>query len=261
MVAIVLVVVTLALSIAISRVGTLALRLTGMSDDAAHFQARSAFYGVGFTTAEAESVVSHPVRRRIILVLMIAGNIGIATSVASILASVISTSSSGQWTQNLLLLVGGLVLLIVAANSRWVDRGLSRLVTGALRRWTTLPVHDYVTLLHLSTGYSVFEVPVAGNQTLANKTLAELNLSAHGILVLGIHRGEKEFIGAPTGRTRIRGADILVVYGPAKYLNALHPESSESLRRRSEHSINGYLRESSVTLPPPPQTPDTLESL
>jgi hypothetical protein len=47
------------------RVATSALVMTGMARESARFQARSAFLGVGFTTGEAESVVDHPVRRRI----------------------------------------------------------------------------------------------------------------------------------------------------------------------------------------------------
>ncbi len=40
--------------------------MTGLSWDAASFQSYSAFFGVGFTTREAELVVNHPIRRRII---------------------------------------------------------------------------------------------------------------------------------------------------------------------------------------------------
>ena len=54
-------------SLLIVRIGTNALVLTGMSLDASRFQAASAFFGVGFTTSEAEMVVGHVVRRKIIL--------------------------------------------------------------------------------------------------------------------------------------------------------------------------------------------------
>ena len=54
----------LAISLVTTRVAALVLERTGLSREIARFQARSAFTGVGFTTAEAESVVGHPVRRR-----------------------------------------------------------------------------------------------------------------------------------------------------------------------------------------------------
>jgi hypothetical protein len=52
----------LGLSLIITRIATTALSLTGLSWEAARFQARSAFTGTGFTTTEAERVVDHPVR-------------------------------------------------------------------------------------------------------------------------------------------------------------------------------------------------------
>ncbi|MDZ4851234.1 MAG: hypothetical protein SGI77_18250 [Pirellulaceae bacterium] len=47
----------------------------------------SAFFGVGFTTREAELVVNHPVRRRIIRDLILAGNIGLTSSLATLVAT------------------------------------------------------------------------------------------------------------------------------------------------------------------------------
>lgn len=73
------------ISILITRVATVALTHTGLSREAARFQARSAFTGVGFTTQESEKVVNHPVRRRVVLGLMLVGNAGIVTAVSSLI--------------------------------------------------------------------------------------------------------------------------------------------------------------------------------
>jgi hypothetical protein len=59
------------LSLVITRVATVALTLTGLSEEAATLQARSTFTGIGFTTREAEYVVDHPVRRRIVVTFML----------------------------------------------------------------------------------------------------------------------------------------------------------------------------------------------
>lgn len=61
MIAILSLLVTLTLSLLVTRVGAMALMLTGMSREMARFQARSAFTGVGFTTQESESITTHPV--------------------------------------------------------------------------------------------------------------------------------------------------------------------------------------------------------
>lgn len=221
MLAIILLVFTLTISMVITRVGTLALVLTGMSRDAARFQARSAFYGVGFTTSESENVVNHPVRRKIIALLMVVGNVGITTMIATIIVSLLSTSNSGEWSRNLLILLAGLMMLWAVASSTWLARVMSRLMRAALRRWTSLDVRDYVALLHLASGYSVLEMTVQADDWLSHRTLQEANLSHHGILVLGIRRSGSDFVGAPTGRTAIEPQDVLIVYGQMETLMAL----------------------------------------
>lgn len=57
-----------------ARVASIALVGRGMATETARFQARSALMGVGYTTIEAEDVINHPVRRRIILWLMTFGD-------------------------------------------------------------------------------------------------------------------------------------------------------------------------------------------
>ena len=64
-----------ALSMFVTKAATIALMHTGMSRERARFQARSAFSGAGFTTSESEVVVKHPVRRRIIMVLILLGTL------------------------------------------------------------------------------------------------------------------------------------------------------------------------------------------
>ena len=69
-------------SIIFVRIGAVALEMTGLSREVATFQAQSAYTGVGFTTSESEYVVSYPVRRRIIRILMLVGSAGIASAMA-----------------------------------------------------------------------------------------------------------------------------------------------------------------------------------
>lgn len=83
MIAIISLLLVICISILITRIATVALAHTGLSKEAARFQARSAFTGAGFTTHESERVVNHPVRRRIILSLMLLGNAGVVTAVSS----------------------------------------------------------------------------------------------------------------------------------------------------------------------------------
>ena len=58
------------------RAASIALMMTGLAKPKARFQALSAFSGTGFTTREAESIVNHPQRRKIVRWLMMGGNAG-----------------------------------------------------------------------------------------------------------------------------------------------------------------------------------------
>ena len=92
MTAIISLLIVLTLSLIVTRVAAMALMLTGLSRESARFQARSAFTGVGFTTGEAENVVDHPVRRQIVMLLMLLGNLGIGAVVATLMLAVLGFS-------------------------------------------------------------------------------------------------------------------------------------------------------------------------
>ncbi len=215
MVALVSFLLVLTLSIIVERVATVALILTGLSRDAARFQARSAFTGSGFTTSEAEAVVSHPARRRIVMLLMGMRNVEIITGVSTLVLSFVGVDSSREGAIRGLLIVAGLVALGLAASSKWVDRRLSRLIAWALRRWTSLDARDYTSLLGLTNGYTVLEMVVDADSWMAHRKLDELNLPEEGVTVLAIQRDGGDFVGAPGRATVIRPRDKLILYGQA----------------------------------------------
>src|SRR3954464_13374188 len=117
MAALVSVFVVLGISVIVTRVGASALALTGLSRDVAHFQARSAFLGVGYTTAEAEAIVNHPVRRRIAGGLIVLGNVGIVSAGASLVLS-FTRATGTEAAQRAALLAGGLAVLILLIRSK-----------------------------------------------------------------------------------------------------------------------------------------------
>jgi hypothetical protein len=211
----------LSVSLLIMRVGTVALTLTGLSRESAHFQAQSAFLGVGFTTRESEHVISHPVRRRIIMMLMLLGNAGVVVTVSSLILVFLSASGPEGWLPRAAGLFSGALLLWLVFSSEAVDRHLSRVIGLALRRWTDLDVRDYASLLRLAGEFSVIEMRVRPDEWLADKTLAQLDLRSEGALVLGIERANGHYVGAPRGPTMVRPGDLLIVYGKTSRLKEL----------------------------------------
>ena len=212
MIAIASLLLIVALSLLVTRVATVLLTASGMSRQAARFQARSAFTGAGFTTSESERVVNHPLRRKIIGWLMLLGNIGVVGAASTTILGFRGGAVGGEgW--RLLMLVVGLLVLVFVSRSRWVDRRLTAAVGRVLRRHTDLTGRDLDSLLSLSGDYTVQELAVNPGDWLAERTLAELGLRDEGLVVLGVVRSDGSYLGAPDGRTTVRPGDNVVLYG------------------------------------------------
>ena len=210
---VILLLVVAMLSLLITRIATIALTATGMARPSARFQARSALSGVGFTTTESEAVVAHPARRRIIMSLMLVGSVGLATSIAGILAGMVGKADATDRLSRAIVLVGGLVLIYLISASKRVDRRLSTVIGRGLARFTDLDVRDYAALLHVSGEYEVKEMLADDEAWVTGRTLGELRLRDEGILVLGIVRGDGSYLGVPTKHTRIEPGDTMILYG------------------------------------------------
>lgn len=232
------VVVVVLIARAVIRVATTALVMTGMSHESARFQARSAFLGVGYTTSESESIVNHPVRRRIAMWLMWIGNAGIITVLGGL---VISFSGEGSTWNRVGIIAGGLVLLTLLSRSRLVKRPLETLIQRWLHRFGGLDVRDYAGLLHVGGGWTVDELRVRADDWMAGRTLGELDLRDEGLIVLGIDRGDGGYVGAPTFADDIRDGDTLVLYGRREQIAELdaRPRGAEG-KRAHERAVAAH---------------------
>lgn len=260
------------ISLLVTRIATVALVFTGVSKELARFQARSAFTGCGYSSNENEAMMQHPVRRRIVMILMFAGNVGFVTIIASgitgfvaiekpesgaifrepipvelqdtsgqvftgvikpILAEaapddpntwysrLLGLSPNAEVTARFIVLAVGLLILYAIASSAWIDQVLSRIIGWALKRFTTIETYDYHSLLHLGDGYVVVEITAGPDDWITGKCLAELRLADEGVQVLGIHRTDGTFVGAPRGNTVIGPGDRLSVWGQTEHIREL----------------------------------------
>ncbi len=235
----------------------MALMFTGLSRESARFQARSAFSGVGFTTKEAESIVNHPVRRQIVMLLMLMGNIGVATVIATVMVSISSTVGASLGRQFLIagILAGGSAALWFFFSSRWVERRMNRIIAWALKRFTTLDVRDYIALLQVDDGYSVSEMSVELKHWIAGRSLLDLRLSDEGILVLGIRR-QGTYRGIPGAIDTIEAGDTLILYGELESVRQLDlrrggsngdKQRNEAVERREKKVVEEETATESVT--------------
>lgn len=225
MVAVVSLLLVLALSMLIVRIGAVALAMTGLSEDIGRFQALSAFSGAGFTTDEAEGIVSHPVRRRIVTLLIRLGSVGLVTAISTLLLSFIGAEEDTPG--RLLVLVLGVFALVGLARSRTFHHVLTPLIERILNRSTRLELRDYADLLHLREDYRIVKIEVEPESWLASRQLEQLDLTDEGVLVLGVERPGKDYIGTPPSDLQLRPGDRLVVYGREHRLQELSARKSD----------------------------------
>ena len=237
MAAVISLVVIVTLGLLVTRVATVALTMTGMSLEHARFQARSAFTGTGFTTSEAEAVVSHPARRRIVMALMLVSGAGAVSVLGTLILSFAGVDTTGGGFQRAAVIVGSLAALLWLARNQHVDRILRRVIERVLRRVTDLDVRDYAALLHLRGRWRVVQIPVQDDDWIASRPLGLLRLPEEGVAVLGIERDDGTWIGAPSEDLRLRRGDVVVLYGRQTMLDditeRLHGDEGEQASERS----------------------------
>ena len=203
------------------RVGATALMMTGLSWDTASFQSYSAFFGVGFTTKEAEMVVNHPVRRRIIRDLILAGNIGLTSALATLVVTLMQSAA----TSHLLLIVGALVtgalVLLFLSRIGWLQKLLDRVIRYTLERTGMVRALDYELLLRIQYGYVVSEIEVLPNTYLAGRALRDSRPWDRGVGILFIKRDDEMVPGLPGPADIIQVGDVVTAYGKEQSLQAM----------------------------------------
>ena len=227
-----------AVSLLVIRIATVSLAMTGVSKDLAQFQALSAFTGAGFTTQESEDIVNHPLRRRIAMHLMLLGHVGVVVAIPSVMLSFVNTGGSSGWSSQLPLrftvMSGGILLMLILANSRYMEKLMWNINTWGLRRFGNIHVHDYTRLLRVARNYVISELQVRQGDWLAGHTLEQLRLANEGVLVLGIEKPNGEYVGAPRGQTCLEAEDCLILYGRQELLLELD-ERQEGMEGNVQH--------------------------
>lgn len=204
--------VIIAISALIVKIASITLTMTGMDSKRARFQALSAFTGTGFTTKDAELVVKHEQRRKIIMALMILGNAGLVSIIATLIGSFAKLKRVSQVPVNLILLAAGIYLIYWLASRRGLMRRWGRWIEKRIAKSKVLEEKKIEEILHLAEGYGIAEVRIKDDSPLVSQPLADSALSQRDILVLAIERGGG-IIPTPKGSDDIQTADNLICYG------------------------------------------------
>ena len=176
----------LGISFFLIRLAGVALKLTGMPEQNARFQAISALTGTGFTTTEAEMIVNYPIRRKIIAWLMIFGNLGIVSVLSTLMISFIRTDANlTAILVQLAWMIGMIIFFFIIMLNSTVDRFFCSIIRFFLEKFTFLGGRHYQRLLQFGGKLSVSEY-----QFFASDSLSFGEAVAHfeGFTILAIRR-------------------------------------------------------------------------
>ena len=206
--------IAILVSFIIVRIGGFALQLTGIEPDVARFQALSAFSGTGFTTREAERVVGHRTRRRIVTILIILGNAGLVTIIATLVASFTQVSDYTWFFIRLVIIIGGifgLYQLIIRSNvgQRILDRLQRPLMNRILRGAPAVE-----EIFHVEKDWAISLVMIKGSSKSIGQSVADITAEGD-VEILSIDRAGT-YLTRPNWDEKIVEGDRLLVYANRK---------------------------------------------
>lgn len=197
-------------SFIIVRIGGFALQLTGMEPDIARFQALSAFSGTGFTTREAERVVGHRTRRRIVSILIVLGNAGLVTVIATLVASFTQVNGYTWFFIRLAIIIGGIfglyqLIIKSKAGYRILERLRKPLMNRILREAPAVE-----EIFQVGKDWAISLVMI--KRSSKNIGLSVADITAEGdIEILAIDRADTRLTRPNRGEKIVKG-DRLLVY-------------------------------------------------
>lgn len=192
------------------RIASVTMRLTGLPDHVARFQSISALTGAGFTTTESEMIVNYPIRRRVIVALMILGNLGLVSVATTFLVAF--TQSDGTMEtilrQALSLLLVVLVMMLLMTN-KLLDRALCGLIGRVISKTTQIH-RSYHRLLTLAGGHNIGEHTYRGKQ---DRLIREIVLAGNGLTLLAVQGEEVCHLEEFNPEFRIAPNETLICIG------------------------------------------------
>lgn len=220
-------IMTLMISFIVVRAGAVAFEMTGLEWSLAKFQALSCFSGTGFTTKESELITGHPQRRKIASILMVLGNAGLVTLIATFANSMRVDSFLPQIKLPFLhvFIPAGaipvlkliiIVLFILLMYRLIVKTPFAVKITDIIRRHIVKNelVHhvSFEELLISTGGYGISSVAVEDGSEFDGKSLRNASLRANDVTLLAIER-KAEIIPHPHADEKIFAGDILICFG------------------------------------------------
>jgi len=203
---------------------TVLFRLTGLTKSKSRFQVISLFTNSGYTTQEAELVMSNHVRRRLANTTMLFGyilNVTVISVLINIIMALGSSASQDVWT--FVLIVGGFFIgLFIISRIKFVDVFFQMIIKGIAVFFIYSKDTNVIEILDNYDQKSIAEVSIRNlPDVLVNSPLRENGMKAnYGIQVLAIKRG-KTMITDVSGDEILLTDDLVVVFGKIRKIKDL----------------------------------------
>lgn len=216
------VLITIFVSFLVVRAAAIALMMTGLERKRAIFQALSSFTGTGFTTKEAELVINHPVRRKIVSWLMILGHAGFVTVIVAATTSLVTSKGYTLPIDFILLFAGIFIIYKVVSHKSFVKR-FEQYIENKLIKTEAFEEGTVEDLLHLFEGYGLVRAIIKEDSPVVDTSVSDCKSCAEKIVVLGIER-EREWFPIPKSDETLKQGDRVVVYGKLSELKNIFTE-------------------------------------
>lgn len=199
--------------------GSIALEATGMERRKARFQALSAITGTGFTTREAESVVNHPKRRRIVAWLILIGTTGVITLLVGLIVAVRGGVEAPS-TLFIIIVISLIAIVIVIIRigivSRISDLILRFVSTGKGRNWLIDK-----EILYQTGPYVIVRIKLDEKVVKIGMKIGDIGLMEEGITILAIER-KHTVLSLPDADEQVQPGDQLLCYGEVAKISGMN---------------------------------------
>ena len=156
-------------------------------------------------------IVNYPVRRRILIVLMLFGNLGSVSVLATFTVSFIDAEKTTSAILILLGWISGAIALVwVLATNQTLDRVLCGAVEHVLRRTTSFGERRFLKLLQLDDGSSVSKHVYREGHS---KPLHDFEIEKFGLVILGVRGAHHTHMRDVRLEMQIHPGDVLICAG------------------------------------------------
>ncbi|MFC1644351.1 cation:proton antiporter regulatory subunit [Candidatus Omnitrophota bacterium] len=226
------VIAIIVISVFIVKIAAVALNLTGLDEKRAFFQALSAFTGTGFTTRDSELVVSHDIRRKIIMFLMILGNAGLISVITTLVLSFFKGGLTPTLINSTIILLAILLLITLSLNKA-ITRNLTKKIQQRLIKSPTFTKRPVEEILRIAEGYGIAEVTLNKDCDDIGKTLFDSSFRQNDILIMAIERGTG-VIPAPHASDNLLLNDTLICYGKLENIAKITEKTKNIFKGRTQ---------------------------